>query len=361
MENTILEFKNISKAFPGVQALKNVSFSVREGEVLALLGQNGAGKSTLVKCLTGALEPSDGIIKLFGKEYSMITPKQAKENGVGAVYQEQNLAENLPVVENIFMGNLPGNGFVVDYQEMLRRAQEIFDSFGVDIDPKASVAKLSPAKAQIVEIAKATAQNLKILILDEPTAPLTTKETETLFSIIRKLKAQGVSFIYISHRLEEIFEICDRCVVMRDGEYEGEKLVKDTNRQELIKMMIGRDLGNYIPERENISTDEVVLKVEHLTGNGDFDVSFELHKGEVLGFGGLVGAGRTELVEMLFNKVPHESGTIIVKGEPFTGKQPWDAIDKGIALLPEDRKRTGLFLRFPVGFNISLPSLKRFS
>lgn len=361
MENTILEFKNITKEFPGVQALKGVSFDVKEGEVLALLGQNGAGKSTLVKCLTGANVPTSGSIKLFGKEYDMITPKQAKENGVGAVYQEQNLAENLPVVENVFMGNLPGNGVIVDYQEMLRRAQEIFDSFGVDIDPKASIASLSPAKGQIVEIAKATAQNLKILILDEPTAPLTTKETETLFSIIRKLKTQGVSFIYISHRLEEIFEICDRAVVMRDGEYEGETLIKDTTREELIKMMIGRDLGNYIPDREDISTDEVVLKVEHLTGNGDRDISFELHKGEILGFAGLVGAGRTELVEMLFNKEPHESGTIEIKGKPFTGKQPWDAIEQGIALLPEDRKRTGLFLNFPVGFNVSLPSLKRFS
>lgn len=356
----ILKFNGISKAFPGVQALKDVSFSLYEGEVLALMGQNGAGKSTLIKCLTGANDPSAGTIELFGQTHSRISPDLANELGVGAVYQELNLAVGMPVVENIFMGNWPGNGVIVDYPSMLKKAREIFDSFGVDIDPKAFVQTLSPSKAQIVEIAKAVVRNLRILILDEPTAPLTLNETRILFGIIKKLKEQGVSVIYISHRLEEIFEICDRAVVMRDGAYIGETMVKDTSRAELIRMMIGRDMGEYIPKRATCAADEVVLKVDKLCGNGDRNISFELHKGEILGFAGLVGAGRTELMSMLFCDVKPDSGTIEIKGKEVRGKQPWNMIENGVALLTEDRKGLGLLQQRSIALNVTLACIKKF-
>lgn len=361
MDKNILTFHRICKSFPGVQALNDVSFSLKEGEVLALLGENGAGKSTLIKCLTGAIFPTSGTIEIFGKEYSQIEPRLARELGVSAVYQEFNLVPGLPVVENVFMGNNPGKGFLVDYKEMLKKSREIFGFFGVDINPEAELSTLSPAMMQIVEIAKAMALKTKILILDEPTAPLTVKETEILFNIIRNMKKQGISVIYISHRLEEIFEICDRIVVLRDGTKVGEKSVQETDRQELISMMIGRELAQYYPEYIDHSTEEVVLRVQNVNGNGTRNISFDLHKGEILGFAGLVGAGRTELMSLLFCDVPKDSGTIKINNNEFTGKQPWDAIDSGIALLPEDRKRSGLLLEKSVSLNLTLACIKRLS
>ncbi len=361
MNKTVLEFHNICKEFPGVKALEDISFSLGEGEVLALIGENGAGKSTLVKCLAGAFAPTSGTIQLMGKTYDRITPHVAKANGVGAVYQEFNLVPDLPIVENVFMGNNPGNGIIVDYQEMLRKCAEIFAFFGVEIDPKAKVSSLSPAMMQIVEIAKATALNLKILILDEPTAPLTAKEAEILFSIIENVKKRGVAVIYISHRLEEIFQVCDRIVVVRDGSMVGEKYTAETDRQELIRMMIGRDLTNYYPERNQHPADDVVMKVTGLTGNGDRDISFELHKGEILGFAGLVGAGRTELMAMLFCDVKKTAGNIELGGKPFRGKQPWHAIEIGMALIPEDRKTAGLLLEKSLGMNLTLACIKKLS
>lgn len=360
MENTILSFRGLSKSFPGVQALDNVSFSLQEGEVLALLGENGAGKSTLVKCLTGANIPTSGTITLFGKDYTAITPSAARKLGISAVYQEFNLVPDLPIVENVFMGNNPGNGFLVDYKQMLKKCREIFDSFGIPIDPTENVSTLSPALMQIVEIAKAIALDLRILILDEPTAPLTTNETEILFNIIRSLKAKGVSVIYISHRLEEIFDICDRAVVLRDGKYIGETPIASTSRKELIKMMIGRELTSYYPDHASQATQEVAMKVSHVSGNGAKDISFTLHKGEILGVAGLVGAGRTELMTLLFCDAKRESGTVEINGKPFQGKRPWHAIAAGMAYLPEDRKRTGLLLDKSVALNTTLASIKKY-
>lgn len=333
MGKTVLSLQGLSKSFPGVCALNNVSFSLEEGEVLALLGENGAGKSTLIKCLTGANVPSKGTITFFGKEFSNVPPAVARKNGISAVYQEFNLVPDLPIVENVFMGNLPGNGVIVDYKQMLTRCREFFENFSLDIDPIAPVSALSPAMMQIVEIAKATMLDLKILILDEPTAPLTQKETEILFRIIRELKKKGVSFIYISHRLEEIFEICDRAVILRDGEKVGETLTKDTSRPELIRMMIGRELSNYYPEHTSRATEEVVLKVENLSGNGAENISLELHKGEILGIAGLVGAGRTELMNVIFCNVSKTGGSISINGQAFHGKQPWHAIAHGMHTL----------------------------
>ena len=361
MSNIVLSLEGLSKSFPGVRALNNVSFSLKEGEVLALLGENGAGKSTLIKCLTGANVPSAGKITLFGKEYVSISPIVARKSGISAVYQEFNLVPDLPIVENVFMGNNPGNGIIVDYKQMLKRCGEFFESFGLDISPTAPVSSLSPAMMQIVEIAKATMLDLKILILDEPTAPLTQKETEILFKIIRELKKKGTSFIYISHRLEEIFEICDRAVILRDGEKVGETLIKDTSRKELIRMMIGRELSNYYPDHVSNATEEVLLKVENLSGNGAENVSFELHRGEILGVAGLVGAGRTELMNVLFCNVPKTGGTVTVKGEEFRGKHPWHAIAKGVVYLPEDRKRLGLLMDKSIAVNTTLASIKKFS
>lgn len=360
MSQAVLEFKNISKSFPGVQALKNISFSLKEGEVLALLGENGAGKSTLVRCLTGAHMPSGGSIKLFEKEYGGLTPILSRKLGISAVYQEFNLVPELPVVENVFMGNNPGNGIVVDYTEMLKRSREVFESFGVNIDPTEYVAALSPAMMQIVEIAKAILLNVRILILDEPTAPLTANETDILFRIIRNLKSKGTSVIYISHRLEEIFEICDRAVVMRDGQKVGETLIKDTSRQELIRMMIGRELTNYYPEHISRAQEEVVLSVRSLSGNGTHDISFDLRRGEILGVAGLVGAGRTELMQVLFCDAKRKQGMVKIEGKEFSGKHPKDAITRGIAYLPEDRKRMGLLMDKSLAANTTLASIKKY-
>lgn len=361
MSNTILRLNNLSKEFPGVKALNEVSFSLEEGEVLALLGENGAGKSTLIKCLTGANIPTSGTIELFGKTYSSLPPALSRSLGISAVYQEFNLVPDLPIVENVFMGNNPGNGIIVDYKQMLEKCTDIFSSFGLNINPKADVSTLSPAMMQIVEITKAIMLDCKILILDEPTAPLTLKETEILFRIIKDLKAKGVAIIYISHRLEEVFEICSRAVVLRDGEKVGEMDLSKTSRKELIRIMIGRELTNYYPQRKCKPSDQIVMNVSGLVGNGNKEVSFEVHKGEILGFAGLVGAGRTELMNVLFCDVPKESGTITVNGKSLDGHSPHHAIAAGISYLPEDRKARGLLLTNSISFNVTLASIKKYS
>lgn len=361
MSNTILRLNNLSKEFPGVKALNEVSFSLEEGEVLALLGENGAGKSTLIKCLTGANIPTSGTIELFGETYSSLPPALSRSLGISAVYQEFNLVPDLPIVENVFMGNNPGNGIIVDYKQMLEKCTDMFSSFGLNINPKADVSTLSPAMMQIVEITKAIMLDCKILILDEPTAPLTLKETEILFRIIKDLKAKGVAIIYISHRLEEVFEICSRAVILRDGEKVGEADLSKTSRKDLIKMMIGRELTNYYPQRKCKPSDQIVMNVSGLVGNGNKEVSFEVHKGEILGFAGLVGAGRTELMNVLFCDVPKESGTITVNGKSLDGHSPHHAIAAGISYLPEDRKARGLLLSNSISFNVTLASIKKYS
>lgn len=360
MKKKILEFRNVSKIYPGVKALTDVSVDLYEGEVLALMGENGAGKSTLVKCITGAYEPTTGEIAVAGNTYKKIKPEQARALGIGAVYQEFTLVPELPIVENIFMGNLPGNGIIVDKKKMLSDAKQIFADFGIDINPQAPVSTLSPAMMQIVEIAKAVSLNTRILILDEPTAPLTAKEVDTLFAIIRKLKKKGVSIVYISHRMEEIFEVTDRIVVLRDGEYICEMETDMTSRSELIKAMIGREVDDINYPHTCCSEKEAVLKVEEITGNGVENISFTLNKGEILGFAGLVGAGRTELMSVLAGEVRKESGKVFVNGQEVDIRQPYQAIRQGIALLPEDRKNKGLLLDKSVLTNVTLASLKKY-
>lgn len=360
MKKKVLEFHHISKTYPGVNALTDVSFDLYEGEVLALMGENGAGKSTLIKCITGANVPTSGEITVFGKSFHKLSPTEAREMGIGAVYQEFMLVPDLPIVENIFMGNLPGNGFLVDKKAMRREAKAIFDDFGVSVNPDDKVKSLSPAMMQIVEIAKAVSLKTKILVLDEPTAPLTIKEVDTLFSIIRKLKKAGVSIIYISHRMEEIFEITDRVVVLRDGKYICEMQTDMTSRAELIQAMIGREMDDIHYPHTCCASDEVVLEAEGVSGNGVTDISFQLHKGEILGFAGLVGAGRTELMSVLFGDVRKTCGTVKISNSEKHIYQPYEAIKNGIGLLPEDRKNKGLLLDKTVLANITLSSLSKY-
>lgn len=360
MEKIILSIKNITKRYPGVLALNHVSFDLLEGEVHALLGENGAGKSTLIKAIAGAIDLDEGIIRINGQEFSRITPHLSRSLGIEVIYQEFNLVPTMSVSENIFLGDRVGNSLLVDFKTMKSRTRELFKLFNVKIDPDTFVQDLSPAEQQIVEIAKAVSKNVKILIMDEPSAPLSVSEVEGMFEIIRQLKQKGVTVIYISHRLEEVFRISDRVTVMRDGAYVETKLTKDTNRNELIKLMVGRELKESYPPRSN-PPGGIALEVKNLYGNGDKDISFFVRKGEILGISGLVGAGRTELAMLLFGVAPIESGEIWVNGKRIQIHSPSDAIKHRIGLLTEDRKGKGLFLEMAVGWNISFPIIRKLS
>jgi ribose transport system ATP-binding protein len=358
--NVVLSLKDITKRYPGVLALNHVSFDLLEGEVHALLGENGAGKSTLIKAIAGAIELDGGIITVNGQDYPKMTPHLSRSLGIEVIYQEFNLVPTMSVAENIFLGDRAGKSPLVDFGTMKSRAREIFKPFNVDINPDALVRDLPPAKQQIVEIAKAVSKNVKILIMDEPSAPLSVSEVEHMFEIIRHLKHRGVTIIYISHRLEEVFRISDRVTVMRDGRYVATKLTQDTNRKELISLMVGRELKESYPSRSN-PPGEIALEVKNLSGNGDKDISFSVRKGEILGISGLVGAGRTELAMLLFGAVPIEGGELWVDGKPVQIRSPQDAIQQGIGLLTEDRKGQGLFLEMGVRWNISFPIIRRLS
>jgi len=360
VSDIILEIKNITKLYPGVKALDNVNLEFRRGEVHALVGENGAGKSTLIKTISGAVEPTSGTIIVEGKEFSSFTPSTSKENGIAVVYQEFTLVPVLSAAENIFLGDFIRHGWICDQKAMNVRATEFFKKLDIEIDPNEKVKDLTTGYQQIVEIAKALSKNAKILIMDEPSAPLTTNEVAAMFRIVNALKREGVTIIYISHRLEEVFLLADRVSVLRDGGYVGTKDINDTNKDDLIKMMVGRTLKETYPER-NFAQDENVLEAKNLTGNGIKDISFTLKKGEILGFGGLVGAGRTELAELLFGRMPIKSGELYFRGKKFVPRFPSDSVKKGISLVPEDRKRHGLILPMSVKDNLTLAMIKRFS
>ena len=359
MAKTILSMKNVTKRYPGVTALNKVSVDFQEGEVHALLGENGAGKSTLIKVLSGAITNDEGTIEIDNQIFEKMTPKYSREHGVEVIYQEYNLVNALTVAENISLG-FQKRGFV-DYKAMDKITNDIFKPYGIDIDPRARVKDLSPAYQQLVEIAKAISKNSKIIVMDEPTAQLTVSEVESLYSIIRELKKRKTTIIYISHRMEEIFEITDRVTVMRDGEYIDTINTKDTNRQELINLMVGRELNEKHPTRDGMDKDDVVLEVKNLTGVRNEGVSFKLRKGEILGFSGLVGAGRTELVRAIFGADKKSSGEIYVKGEKVKIKSPTDAISYGIGLVPEDRKMQGCFLSMTIEWNMAITNIKELS
>ena len=356
----ILSVKNIVKTYPGVIAINDVSFDVEEGEIHALIGENGAGKSTLIKVLSGAIVPDSGTIELEGKQYNQMTPKLAKDLGIEVIYQEFTLVPGISAAENVFLGDKTKPGAFCDIKDREARAKKIFDDLQVDIDVSRQVKTMSPAHQQLVEIAKAVSRNVKILIMDEPTAPLTVSEVETLFRIVRELKAKGVTIIFISHRLEELFELADRVTVMRDGCYVGTENIKDIDRQKLITMMAGRELKESYPSRTS-QIGEEALRVEHLTGNGDHDISFTLHRGEILGFAGLVGAGRTELMRVIYGADPIESGKIFVNGKETNIRTCQQAIQHGIGYIPEDRKAHGAFLRMSIKWNVVVNNLRGIS
>lgn len=354
----VLKMVGITKQFPGVLALDNVNFEVERGEIHALVGENGAGKSTLLKILAGAITMDKGEILLEGKPVRFSSPLDAINMGIAVIYQEFNLVPYLSAGENIFLGREPRkfNGFV-DFKTLHAKAQAILDRIGANFSSREIVSNLSVAQQQMTEIAKALSQNARIIAMDEPTSALTDREVEHLFEIARSLKEEGVAIIFVSHRLEEIFQIADRITVLRDGKYVGTKRVEETNRDEVITMMVGREIKEKIPKRP-AKIGEEILRVEGLTRKGVFsDISFILHKGEVLGLAGLVGSGRTEIARAIFGADPIDAGKIYLEGKEVRIRNPQDAIRLGIGLLTEDRKRYGLVLPMTVRENTTLANL----
>ena len=359
--NKYLEVKDISKSFPGVKALQDITFTAEGGKVTALLGENGAGKSTLLKILSGALQPDTGTVVISGKEVKCGNTHSAFEAGISIIYQERQLIPMMSVAENIFLDDMPEKklGFV-DKKLLRQEAQKLLDKFEMPFRPDELVAKLPVAYQQMVEIMKAYRRDADIIAFDEPTAPLTEKEINTLFRVIRELKEEGKVVLYVSHRMHEIFQITDRIVVLKDGEMVTEVDTAETDEAKLIKAMVGRDIGDTFSHLDrNTEIGELLLEVKGLTNDVIQDVSFRLHRGEVLGFAGLVGAGRTETVRAIFGADPVKSGEIYIEGEKVTIKGPKDAIEHKIALCPEDRKEQGLILRQTIRSNISMPVLKK--
>lgn len=360
MSQYILEMKDICKSFNGVQVLTKAKLQLRPGEVHVLLGENGAGKSTLIKILSGAYTKDGGNIYLEGNSFENKTPKQAIEEGVSVIYQEFNLNPHVSIYENIYLGKEFKKGCFLDTKKAIQEAKKYMSLIGLTIDPRTLVSQLSVSQKQMVEIAKAISCDVKVLVLDEPTAAITDKETEKLFSIVRNLKAKGIGIIYISHRMNELFEIGDRCTVMRDGEYVNTVELRKTNVQELTKMMVGRDVCFNRIENFHVK-DEVVLKVKELCyKNLLFNINLELRKGEILGVAGLVGAGRTELAKCIIGAYKKDSGLVEVGGKTLKGNCICESIDNGIVYLSEDRKDEGLVLSHSVTENIALPNLKLF-
>jgi len=356
----ILELRGIRKRFPGVQALDRVNFDIKPGEIHALVGENGAGKTTLIKIISGVYQPDSGEIIYKGQRITIHDPRHAQELGIATIHQEPSLYPDLSVLENIFMGQQPTRGFFgfIDWKSMRAKARELFQSIGVEIDLNAPASHLSVANQQLVQIAKALSQKAQILIMDEPTSPLSQKETEALFNIVRKLRDQGVAIIYITHRLEEVFVLADRVTVLRDGKYIGTHPVSGVSPQFLISLMVGRALTQLFPKEET-SIGAPVLRVRGLTKRGLFyDVNFEVRQGEILGLAGLVGAGRSEVAHVIFGIEPADEGEIEVNGKKVHIRNPWDALAVGIAYLPEDRQRQGIIGPLKVRENISLAVLE---
>jgi ribose transport system ATP-binding protein len=356
-----LRMTGITKQFPGVLALNEVNLTVRQGEVHALLGENGAGKSTLMKILAGAYVKDAGEIEVFSQKVGLGTPRSAEDLAISIIYQELNLVGALSVAENIFMGRLKTRGIHIDWRDINREAERLLRDLEIDIDVRRPVRDLGIAQQQMVEVAKALSKEARIIIMDEPTAPLTNRETENLFRVIRKLRENHVAVIYISHRLEEVKEICDRATIMRDGKTIAEVDVADISLDGIIRHMVGREIKEKYPRIEKTIGEEI-LRVENLySGDKVRDVAFAVHGGEILGIGGLVGAGRTEMTRALFKLDPGTGGKIYIRGRLRRIQKPRDAIAAGIGFLTEDRKSEGLVLKMSVGKNITLATLKHFT
>lgn len=362
MSEYILEMRNITKTYPGVRALDDVSLSIKKGEVHAIVGENGAGKSTFIKVITGAITPDSGSIIYKGHSYPHFTPQQAKKLGIGCIYQEFNHFPGLTVAENIliFSEGYKYNRYKINYGQMQKDARAISESIGVKLDPKKLVSELSVGMQQIVEIARAVAENVELLIMDEPSAPLTNNEIDRMMDIVAELKKKGTAIIYISHRLNEVFRISDRVSVMMDGKLITTLNINDTNHDELVRCMIGRELKKKFPPRIT-PVGKPLLEVKGLTGNGVEDISFVLNKGEILGFAGLLGCGRTETMQLIYGAAKKERGTIVLDGKPVEMTSTAVALANGIGLIPEDRKRHGGLLNQSIAWNITLSSLKKIS
>ncbi|MGN1319555.1 MAG: sugar ABC transporter ATP-binding protein [Acutalibacteraceae bacterium] len=362
MNDVILEMKGIQKFFSGVHALKSVDFELRAGEVHALMGENGAGKSTLIKVLCGIHKRDAGTIKYFGKEVNFSDISESQAAGISVIHQELNMMNHLTVAQNIYIGREPKKGIMIDDAKMEREAKALFDRIGVNIDPSVKLGTLTVGKQQMVEIAKAVSHECKLLVLDEPTAALTQPEVEELFKIMNDLRDKGIGMIYISHRMDEINRISDRVSVMRDGEYIGTLITKETTKDEIVKMMVGRVIYGDKKEKSTVSEDaEVVLEVKHLChGNDVKNVSFKLHKGEILGFAGLMGAGRTEVARAIYGADKKDAGEIYINGKKVDISTPEQAVKNGICYLSEDRKRYGLLLIKSVAENSALASIDNY-
>lgn len=359
-EKCYLKMQGICKSFPGVKALSGVSLEVRAGEVHALLGENGAGKSTLLKILAGAYTKDEGEIYIDGRQTKDLTPKDAEEMGISIIYQEFSSLPHLSIAENIFLGRQPRTprGWI-DWKQCYEESRRLLAQVGLAIDPRTPVAKLKVAQQQMVEIAKALSKNARIIVMDEPTAPLTQREIDSLFQVIRDLKQQGVAVIYVSHRLVEIKAVCDRLTVLRDGCYVGQANVADVEIPDMIRMMVGRELHDMYPRAE-VEPGEAVLTVNNLsTADKLHDISLQIHSGEIVGLAGLVGSGRTELARAIFGADQRTAGQIQMGGQEITVRQPGDAIRNRIGLVPEDRKGQGLVLMMSVKENTTLASLKK--
>lgn len=358
----LLEMIDISKSFPGVKALDHVNLRVRPHSVHALMGENGAGKSTLLKCLFGIYEKDEGKIFFQGREVNFTSAKEALENGVSMVHQELNQVLQRTVMDNMWLGRYPTRGLFIDHSKMFTDTQRIFDELDIDIDPRVKVASLSVSQMQMIEIAKAFSYEAKIVIMDEPTSSLTEKEVTHLFKIIHKLKKKGCGIVYISHKMEEIFQLCDEVTVLRDGQWIATEPLADMTMDKIIGMMVGRELTQRFPEKTN-EPKEVILEVEHLTAQNQpsiQDVSFELRKGEVLGIAGLVGAKRTDIVETLFGLRERKQGLIRLHGKEVENNNAHEAIHHGFALVTEERRSTGIYSQLDIAFNSVIANMERY-
>ncbi|MCL4385705.1 MAG: sugar ABC transporter ATP-binding protein [Actinobacteria bacterium] len=356
----LLEMSNISKEFPGVKALDNVSFKLRKGEVFALVGENGAGKSTIIKILSGFYSNDKGEIKLNGEKVNIRNPKNAIDLGINTIYQETSLVPEITVAENIFLGKQPVSKFgKVNWKKMMQESERILNELSIHLNPKSLVLELSAAQCQLVEIAKAFSSSAKIIIMDEPTSAITEEDTINLFNLIKKIVKTGTSVIYISHRLKEIFEIADYVMVLRDGKTVKYLKVSETNEDELIKYMVGRDLGNIFGEKSYPVRDNIVLEVKNLTKKGKFEnISFALREGEILGLSGLVGAGRSEIVRAIYGLDKPDSGYIYIDSNRVTIKNSTHGINQGITFVSEDRRTESIIQAFTVKANITILLLK---
>ena len=362
-DKKIIELENISKYFPGVKALDKVCLTIHKGEVHALMGENGAGKSTLIKVIAGVYKPDEGSYRIDGKEIKMENPYEARKAGISVVYQELNMVNDLTVAENIFFGNYPRKRKrLVDWNALNDAARQILDEMDADIDPSMKVGYLPVGKQQLVEIAKALATDPRVLIMDEPTSALSVKEIEHLYSVIRKLKKKGVAVIYVSHKLDEIYAITDKITVMRDGQYVGCANTADLPEDELIKMMVGHEVKEIVRrEQDAVNRQERMLEVQDFSTDRVKNINFYINKGEIVGFAGLMGAGRTELAKGIVGADRRTKGSVAVNGKLLRKNNPADARKAGIGFVPEDRKKAGIIAGQSVGFNISISALNQVS